>query len=89
MCNLVFSDMNVDFEGKTSKKGEDCEKERDKRMRDEDHEKNAESGENVRESWEFRKLIFIFDEIEMENNKHDIKSHTYTGHIYRVEISKT
>jgi hypothetical protein len=42
--------MNVDFEGKTSKKGEDCEKERDKRMRDEDHEKNAESGENVRKS---------------------------------------
>jgi hypothetical protein len=42
--------MNVDFESKTGKKGEDSEKERDKRMRDEYHEKNGESGENVRES---------------------------------------
>ena len=58
-------------------------------MRDEDHEQDGESGEDMSDSKIFRKLIFVIDQVEMYKNQHDIESNTYTGHVDRIEISKT
>lgn len=68
MRNLILFEMYVNLESKTSEQKKGSEKERDERLRDEYHEQDGNCAENVSNGEEFRELIFIIDEIEMQNN---------------------
>lgn len=56
-------------------------------MRDEYHEQDRNSWENMGDGEEFRQLVFVVDQVEVDNDQHDIESHADTSHVNGVEVS--